>query len=206
MARYAAKWPGYARDWDRMKINKNRQAEFDGIARKILAHRGRYVVIEQMTGVPYWLISVLHMRESSGNFNTYLGNGEPLNRKTRLVPKGRGPFATFEDGAVDALKIDGLSSVVWKFTPESRGAIIEKVLFHCEAYNGWGYANKSGGGLPSPYVWGGTNIQKPGKYIADGKFSSTVMDTQPGCAPIIATLAKMDATIQFQRETVEEIA
>lgn len=188
--RYGAKWPQYRDQWDRMKIHKNRQDEFDKLASQLLRHKARYQAIEEATTVPWHLIAVLHLRESSANFNTYLGNGEPLNRKTRLVPKGRGPFETFEAGAIDALKIDGTSGV--------KDWCLEKELYHCETFNGWGYATK---GLPSPYVWGGTNIQKAGKYIADGRFSSTVMDTQPGCAPIIATLAKMDDTIQFTRES-----
>ncbi len=172
-----------------MKIKSSRVAEFTRYAERLIANKSRYVAIEKRTGVPWWLIAVLHMRESDANFKTYLGNGEPLSRKTRLVPRGRGPFASFEDGAVDALRIDGLSAVKdWR---------IEKALYYCEIFNGAGYHNK---GLPSPYVWGGTNQQRAGKYIADGRFSSTAWDGQPGCAPILATMAKMDPTIQFVRE------
>ena len=47
------------------------------------------------------------LRDSTFDFDTYLGTGEPLNRVTRLEPKGRGPFKSFEDGAVDAFKIKG---------------------------------------------------------------------------------------------------
>jgi lysozyme family protein len=188
--RYSEKWPVYAKQWDGMKIKPDRVHEFNGIATKILANKARYVAIEEMTGVPWYLIAVLHMRESSGNFNTYLGNGQALHKKTTIVPKGRGPFASFEEGAVDALKIDGLSSVKdWR---------LEKILYHCETYNGTGYNAR---GLPSPYVFGGSSAQRAGKYVADGKFSSTVWDKQPGCAPIIATLAQMDPTIQFTRES-----
>jgi lysozyme family protein len=57
-------------------------------------------------------------------------------------------------------------------------------------------------GLPSPYIWGGTNIQKRGKYVGDGKFSRTAWDTQPGVAPMIATIARLDPnTTLAQRET-----
>ena len=52
------------------------------------------------------------MRESGADFSTYLGNGEPLTRRTRIVPKGRGPFKTWEDGAVDALRFDSLDDVL----------------------------------------------------------------------------------------------
>jgi lysozyme family protein len=198
--RYGTKWPEYARQWDAMKINASRRTEFERYAGKLIRHKPQYAAIEEGTahdgvgpegqGVPWYMIAVLHLRESSADFNTYLGNGEPLNRKTRLVPKGRGPFASFYDGALDALKIDGLSNVLdWR---------LEKVLYYCELFNGAGYHNRD---LPSPYIWGGTNQQKRGKYIADGRWSGTVMDTQPGCAPILAVMADMDRTIMFTRET-----
>ena len=56
-------------------------------------------------------------------------------------------------------------------------------------------------GLPSPYVWGGTNIQKPGKYVRDGVLSKKVWDTQPGCAPILKVLSTLDPSITLVRET-----
>lgn len=188
--RYGLKWPQYAKQWDRMTINKSRVAEFHTMASKILTNKPRYEAIEARTGVPWYHIGVLHMRESNCNFDTYLGNGQSLHRPTTIVPKGRGPFATFEDGAVDALKIDGLSSVKdWR---------LEKTLYYCETFNGAGYDAK---GLPSPYVWGGTNIQKPGKYVSDGKFNPNVWDSQPGCAPILKVLSELDPSIQFIRES-----
>lgn len=175
--RYSLMWPRYAKWWDRMKIDPSREIEFDRLAEKLFANRERYGAIEAKSGVPWPLIAVLHLRESSCDFGTYLGNGQSLKRKTTIVPRGRGPFTSFEEGALDALRIDGLSAVKdWR---------LEKMLFFAEAFNGGGYALR---GLPSPYVWGGTNIQQPGKFVRDGKFNPRVMDTQPGCAPILATL------------------
>lgn len=188
--RYGIKWPVYAKQWDTMLIKPARVGEFERLAQFALDHKARYQTIETATGVKWYHVAVLHRRESDANFNTYLGNGEPLNRVTRLVPKGRGPFASFEDGAKDALHIDKLDAVIdWR---------LEKILYYCEIFNGTGYDMR---GLPSPYIWGGTNIQKPGKYVADGKWSGSAIDTQPGCAPILATLARLDPTIQFVRET-----
>lgn len=188
--RYSSKWPEYAREWDAMVINSGRVHEFEGIANKILANKARYRTVEEMTGVKWYHVAVLHMRESDGNFDTYLGNGQSLHHVTTIVPRGRGPFPTFEAGADDALKLDGLSSVIdWR---------LEKILYYCEIFNGTGYDAR---GLPSPYLWGGTSIQKPGKYIRDGVFDRHAIDPQPGCAPILATLIKLDPSIQFVRET-----
>ncbi len=187
---YGQKWPQIAKQWDAMKINADRTAEFDRLAQFAIDHKARYQAIEHQTSVPWPMIAVLHRRESDADFTTYLGNGEPLNRVTKLVPKGRGPFASFEEGAIDALHIDGLSSVKdWR---------LEKALWYCEKYNGMGYEKR---GLPSPYVWGGTNIQRPGKFVADGKFDPNVMDKQPGCAPMFYAICKLDHSVHFIRET-----
>jgi lysozyme family protein len=173
-----------------MTIKSSRLAEFERYTVQLLSHKAAYQVIEVKTGVPWHLIAVLHLRESNANFNTYLGNGQSLHRPTTIKPKGRGPFASFEDGAVDALKIDGLTSIKdWR---------LEKELYNCEIFNGTGYDLR---GLPSPYIWGGTTVQRPGKYVADGRFNARVWDTQPGCAPILATLAKHDSSIRFIRES-----
>lgn len=187
--RYAAKWPTYAHEWDQMKII-NHQAVFDQQAEYAIHHKAVYQRIEVATGVTWPHVAVLHRRESDANFDTYLGNGQSLHHVTTIVPKGRGPFQSFYDGALDALRIDGLSQVHdWR---------LEKILYYCEIFNGAGYDMR---GLPSPYIWGGTNIQKPGKYVRDGVWSSRTWDPQPGCAPLLATIAKHDPSVVFVRET-----
>jgi lysozyme family protein len=188
--RYSAKWPVYAKQWDAMAFQSRRVAQFDAAARVALANKPRYLAIAARTGVTWPHIAVLHRRESDADFTTYLGNGNPLNHKTTDVPEGRGPFKTFEDGAIDALHVDGLDSVKdWR---------LEKILYYCELFNGTGYDRR---GLPSPYVWSGSTIQRPGKYVSDGKWDGRRWDTQPGCAPLIATIAKLDPSITFTRET-----
>lgn len=189
MAVYGAMWPLYAKQWDRMTIKPSRVNDVDRVAHEILANKERYVAVQDKTGVPWSLIAGLHYRESDLDFSTYLGNGEPLNRKTRLVPRGRGPFSSWEEGAIDALKYDGLSSV-FDFR-------IEKQLYLAERFNGWGYQKR---GLPSPYLWGGTNIQRAGKYVSDGHWSGSTWDRQLGVAPIWVRLASLDPSIQFTRE------
>jgi lysozyme family protein len=187
--KYGAKWGTLAKQWDRMRVNSARVNEVDRAAQRAFAHKDRYKAVEDVTGVPWWLIAGLHMREADFNFHTYMGNGEPLNRRTRLVPRGRGPFPSWEAGAIDALKYDGLSSVIdWR---------IEKALWMAEKYNGLGYENRA---LPSPYVFGGTNVQRAGKYVADGRWSSSTWDRQLGVAPVFQRLAEIDPTIEFTRE------
>ena len=188
--KYGSKWPEYAKQWDRMTVKPARMADVKRAAARLVSYKPRYESVAELTGVPWWLIAVLHLRESDADFKTYLGNGEPLTRRTRLVPKGRGPFKSWEEGAIDALRYDGLTSII-----DFR---IEKALWLAERFNGLGYENR---GLPSPYVFGGTNIQKPGKYVADGRWSSNVWDQQLGVAPVLAEMAKQDPSIKFVRET-----
>ncbi len=195
--RYAAMWRKYAVWWDRMAIKASRAYEFACEAQFAVAHKAIYLqaaaaTVNGRAGVTWAHIAVLHRRESNADFSTYLGNGQPLNRRTTIVPRGRGPFYgpnAFVNGCVDALQVDGLTSVIdWR---------LEKILYYCETFNGWGYAAH---GLPSPYIWGGTNIQRPGKYVSDGKFNPRLWDSQPGCAPMLATIAKLDGTVRFARE------
>lgn len=194
--KYGTKWPEYAKQWDTMRINSNRVVEFKKIAEYAIANKAIYLSIAAKVGMLWAHIAVIHKRESdsqdkNGNprFDSYLGNGQPLNRKTTIVPKGRGPFKTFEEGALDALHLDGLDAIKdWR---------LEKILYYCEVFNGGGYSVR---GLPSPYVWGGTSIQRPGKFVSDARWNGSAVDTQPGCAPILYMIAKLDSTVQFIRE------
>ncbi len=189
--RYALKWPVYKAEWDHMAINKSREGEFIALARFAIDHKETYQEVEKATGVAWYHVAVLHRRESDADFSTYLGNGDPLSRPTRHVPRGRGPFKSFQAGAVDALKLDGLAG-----HPDMD--VIEKILWYCENFNGLGYEYH---GLPSPYIFGGTNIQARGKFVGDGDWNPYAWDGQPGCAPILQMIGHLDSSVKFVRET-----
>lgn len=185
--RYPEVWPQYARWWDAMVIKTDRVHEFTEVAKYAVAHRDQYIEVEKATGLPWPMVAVIHWREGSGNFHTYLGNGQLLSHRTTIVPVGRGPFASFLAGAIDSVKVEGWGGVQdWR---------LEKMLYYEMLFNGTGY------GADSPYIWGGTNIQRPGKYIRDHVFDPHVWDTQPGTAPIMWMIAKLDPTVQYARET-----
>lgn len=188
--KYADVWPTYAKEWDTMIPRPTAVSGFQSEAMYAIKNKAQYFAIENATNLPWYMIAVIHRREADGNFNCYLGNGQPLSRVTTEVPKGRGPFSTFLAGAIDAVQQEGWGSVIdWR---------LEKILYYCELFNGAGYYLH---GIPSPYIWGLTNIQKPGKYVSDGRFNPAVMDTQPGCAPLLQAIAKLDPTVTFTRET-----
>lgn len=163
-----------------MTIKPERLAVAKKIASKLVANRKIYELAVSGTSVPWWFVAVIHYREGNCDFKTYLGNGDPLDRRTVHVPAGRGPFTTFREGCLDALRYQGYLKITdWS---------IERALYLLELYNGPGYSNK---GLPSPYLWGGTTIQKPGKYVRDGIFDPDVVDPQLGVAPLLQIISAL---------------
>ena len=182
--------PEYATDWQQMVISPDRQASVQSIASKLLRYKSRYQVVEAQTGVPWYVIAVLHQRESDADFTTHLHNGDPLTARTVHVPAGRprtgSPPFTWEESAVDALTMEGLDEVTnWP---------TERIAYECEKYNGWGYRKH---GVPSAYLWSFSNIYRGGKYVADGVWSASAQDQQCGVMPLIAQLAALDPSIRL---------
>lgn len=156
-----------------------RSTQINAQAAKIIANRERYEEVSKLTGVPWDVIGVIHHRESSGNFAGVLHNGEKIigtGKKTTLVPKGRGPFSSWTEAAVDALFNAGPQAAL------NKDWSIAGTLDILERYNGLGYRNK---GLPSPYLWAGTDQYVKGKYVADGRYDPNHVDQQLGTAPVL---------------------
>jgi lysozyme family protein len=178
----------YAELWRSMQVRPEKTAEVDRIARALIALKPRYQAVARSTGVPWAVIAVLHQRESDADFRTYLGNGEPLTRPTRLVPAGRGPFKSWEAGAADALKLDGLDKVD-EWTPE-------RACYEIEKFNGFGYRNNHPE-VKSPYLWSFSNVYSSGKYVADGRFSAAAVDQQCGAMPALKRIMELDVSARL---------
>lgn len=183
---------GYKSLWEAMVVGKVKEAGKQ--ARDILAVRGRYETVETSTGVPWFVIGICHVREAGDppDFKAVLHNGERIvgtGKKTRLVPKGRGPFGSWFEAAVDAVNIEHLNGVNWK-----DGWGPEHVAYFLEVFNGTGYR---GHGIPSPYLWGGTSVQKRGKFVQDGVYDASTMDPQVGGMAILRELMLLDPSISF---------
>ncbi len=173
----------YASKWEAMVVT--RPAAVDVAAKKIVANAEYYKAVQAQTGVPWYFVGVLHMRECDNNLKGCLANGELIvgtNRKTRLVPKGRGPYATFIDSAIDALDLQGFAKVTDWSPPVC--------CYEGERFNGMGYRNK---GKPSPYVLGATQFYQRGKYIRDGVYSDSVVDPQLGIMPVMKRAMELAA-------------
>lgn len=202
MPTFVASQRGYENLWGRCALTNEASAPANSVGRKIIALRNRYEPVARAIGAPQvWpLIGAIHDREASLNFAGVLHNGERIigtGRKTSLVPRGRGPFTTWEDAAEDALRLQNWQNI--------RDWPLARWLYEAEAFNGWGYVAH---GVNSPYVWGGTNLQQRGKYVADGRWNASAWDSQLGVAAILKAIFAIDASLEPgvpQTIDVEEI-
>lgn len=177
-----SKLPDWVTLWSTCEIDQKRVTEIANVCKKILDHKDKYLAVEAKTRVPWYLVAALHYREASLNFKTCLHNGDPLPGPTYHVPRFRGPFASWESAAIDALEYDGLDHVKLE--------TVVSCLVMAEKFNGMGYRKTS---EYSPYVWAGTNHHdETGKYVADGKYSSTAKELQLGVASIFKGLGVVD--------------
>lgn len=173
-----------------MEFDAGMVSEISHAASRVLSGKDRYVAVSKQTGVPWRVIGCLHNMECNCNFHGVLHNGQLIvgtGRRTTIVPVGKGPFNTWEESALDALKSDGLSSVkTWTLGLELKWA---------EIFNGLGYL-KYHPQENSPYVWACTSINDgTGKYVADGKYDTNAnANTQVGVAAIYKQIDLMGQT------------
>lgn len=174
------------RRWQVCQVIQNLIPVLDSTAKRLLANKNRYVNVQNGTGVPWPIIAVIHEREASQSWLANLAQGDPWNRVSIHVPRGRGPFKSWEDAAHDALVNCPPRLGAWEDWS------IAGALTALEEYNGEGYFLH---GIPSPYVWASTNQYVRGKYIADGHFDPNAIDHQLGCAALLMRMALQDPSI-----------
>lgn len=165
---------------------------------KIIKAKDIYQRVEDVTGVPKGFIAAVHVRENGpdvGKFQTYLGNGQSLNRVTTIVPKGRGPFKSWSEGAIDAIKLQKLDKIEkWD---------LETAVTEWEKYNGLGYRKR---GKNSPYVWTGTQHGVGvGYFTSDGVYSATAKDRGIGVFALYTLLINEDADFKIKENLDYEI-
>lgn len=178
--------PEYQTDWSTARVKPSRQREALETGERLLKDLSTYKAAEALFGVPALWLMATNERESSGNLHTYLGNGDPLNERTRDVPRGRGPFSSWQAGAKDALTLDGIV-LVKTWNPA-------RACYEWELWNGWGYRAH---GVRSPYLVGGTTLQQPGKYIRDGVWDPHAEDTQLGCVAVAWGVLQQNSSLAF---------
>jgi lysozyme family protein len=185
-----------------------RKQEIENVITRMLRSRERYEHVAGATGVPWYVIAVIHNMECGGDFTCHLHNGNPLSKRTVDVPEGRpeqmpasGHFPyTWEESATDALRFDKFDAWAdWS---------ISGTLYKIEGYNGFGARNH---GVHTPYLWGGSfddvngngkldrgerPIYVGGKYIKDHVWDPKTMSKQIGAALLLHRMAEQ-ALIDF---------
>jgi len=172
--------------WNAASVTTSLIPTIDTISKRLVAAKLRYVTVALKTTVPWPVIAVIHERESSQSWLGSLAQGDRWDRVSIHVPRGRGPFNSWEEAAEDALVICPPHAAKWQDWS------IGGALTLLEQFNGLGYAAM---GRPSPYVWAATDQYHSGKYIADGHYDPNAVDHQLGCASLLARMTLLDPTI-----------
>ena len=188
----------YARLWVSMEVRASKAADIKSTARKIIDNQSRYAEVAEATGVPWYVVGLIHAMEAGGDFNCHLHNGDSLARRTVQVPAGRPkdgkPPFKWQDSAIDAVRYDGLDKVgTWS---------IERICYELEKFNGWGYVLHHSD-VNTPYLWSGSNNYARGKYVADGQWSSSAVSGQSGAMPILKCIMELDDSVQPLLSTSE---
>jgi lysozyme family protein len=148
--------------------------------------KAQYLSVEAATGVPWYIVAVIHEREASQSWKANLAQGDPWNARSIHVPRGRGPFTSWISAAIDALR--NCPPHLASHKDWSTGGALDAL----EDYNGLGYLHH---GVPSPYLWAGTDQYTSGKYVADGHFDPRAVDHQLGCAGLLWAMQAIDNSV-----------
>jgi len=179
-----------AKRWVVMHTTPSLSATLDAVAERLIAPAAKqfYQNVSGQTGVPWYVVAVIHERESSQSWTAGLAQGDPWDKVSIHVPRGIGPFANWVDAAVYALHSCAPFAAKWEDWS------IGGMLTLLEEYNGLGYASR---GVPSPYVWASTDQYHSGKYVSDGNYDPNAIDHQLGCAALLSCMAVADPSITF---------
>lgn len=164
-----------------------RTEEVERTAKRLLGNKALYRAVSEATGVPILWMAASFEREASSDFRRSPAQGDYWNRVSVHVPKGRGPFKSWEAAAIDAYKLKNMHKVGaanWTW---------ELMCFYGELFNGFGYRDYHN--MPTPYLWAGTDQQQRGKYVEDGKFDTRHFDTQLGIVPMMMRMQALDPTL-----------
>ena len=177
--------------WDSAKFDPRRLATAKSVAARLVAPKAKviYQELEATTGVPWYFIAVVHEREASQRWDRNIAQGDRWDRKSVNIPRGRGPFRSFKEAAIDALTNCAPYASRWKDWSEGGCLTI------LELYNGTGYELYHN--MPSPYLWSGTQHYKRGKYVGDKKWSDTEVDQQLGVAILLKQMMAIDSDVTF---------
>lgn len=173
----------YETSFANCKLRDDRRSDVNWCVKQILDNKTRYQEVEDAVCVPWFAVAIIHGMECSFNFRLHLHNGDSLKKKTWQVPSGRptpwNPPTDWNSSAIDALRYD-------KVTGQADWSLA-RTLYRWEGYNGWGTRAH---GVKTPYLWSFSDQYSKGKYVADGKWSSSAVSQQCGAAVMLKVLVE----------------
>jgi lysozyme family protein len=176
-------------------LTKDQKAELEQFAANYETNKARYDAVAKKTGIPSTLVAAIHWRESTGDFTTYLHQGDPLGKQAVNEPNDIPIFYEWEEAAVHALTMPDKAAISEELSMTENTRDPAAIATFAEHYNGLGY-HKYHSETESPYVYGGTDAYQRGKYVSDGKWSATHKDQQLGVMVMVERLGGADLDIQ----------
>lgn len=140
---------------------------------------------------PWWFVAAIHNLEGGQDLRNQILNGQEWDRVTTIVPKGKGPFASFRESTEFALK-DFSSPEGYPGLPLDKLDWNDpgEVAFALEAWNGFGYrlpiAAATTPPNADPYLWSGgvlddgSPVYMKGKLVSDNTFDPEAVSEQVG--------------------------
>lgn len=155
----------------------------DSVAKRLTRPEAlkNFGAVRDALGIPELITIPSFERECGCDFSRSPAQGDRWDRVSVHVPRGRGPYSSWFECAIDTYRRENLDV-------HSAPYSMAYACYWWEKINGMGYRAR---GLRTPYVVGGTNLQQPGKYVADGEFDRDHMDTQLGCLPIALRMLEL---------------
>lgn len=184
-----------------LEVTPQKVTRLNEVVEHYKTHKARYEKVAKLTGIPGMLICALHYREGF-KFDRYLHNGERLGSPTTYVPAGilfkEGEWEKAAAHALGGNVVDANGKPSLKKFRSLRDEVglsagskdIAAMMAFSERYNGMGYRYK---GIRSCYVYAGTNLNQPGRYVADHKFDPKSVDKRLGTAAIIMGIQSMES-------------
>lgn len=165
------------------ELSPEQQKDLDQFVKNWDKNKARYEKASAASGIPAKLIASLHWRESTGDFSTYLHQGDPLGKKAVHEPNDIPLFKEWEPAAEHALGLK--ASVQRAYKIDAKTTDEAALASYAERYNGTGYFDYHA--TASPYVYSGTDQYHKGKYRSDGGsgYDPNYKDTQLGVLPML---------------------
>ena len=188
-------------------LDPSQQRDMEQFIKNWDKNKVRYEEVAATAGIPAKMVASLHWRESTGDFGTYLHQGDPLGKKAVHEPsfdQGTPIFKEWEPAAEHALEMKKGIKKAYKIDQDTTDEAA--LASYAERYNGLGYHNYHS--MASPYVFAGTDQYAKGKYRSDGAggWDNNYKDTQLGVIPMMRNIDQHEKELAAKAAAAKKLA